>query len=90
MSYEPKVYKEQGGDTLVIRAGDGGVIKGQAAAGGTPVQTAAIVTLTDSTGGTPGNTVDDATTSVKDDIASLAAKINAILVALRNVGIIVA
>jgi len=88
MSYEPKVYREQGGDVLVIRAGDGGVVKGQSAAGGTPAQTAAITSLTDSTGGTAGNTVDDTTTSVKDDIASLAAKVNAILTALRNAGII--
>ena len=86
--YETKVYHEQGGDALVVRAGDGGVIKGQPSAGDTPVQTAAVASLTDSTGGTAGDTVDDTTTSVKDDIASLAAKINAILVALRNAGII--
>lgn len=48
----------------------------------------AIVSLTDSTGGAAGNTVDDTTDSVKDDIASLAAKINLILTALRDFGII--
>lgn len=48
----------------------------------------AIVSLTDSTTGTAGDTVDDATASVKDDIASLAAKINAILAALRTAGVI--
>lgn len=51
-------------------------------------QVAAIASLTDSTTGTAGDTVDDNTASVKDDIASLAAKINAILAALRSHGII--
>lgn len=57
--------------------------------GETPVvQQSAIVSLTDSTTGTPGDTLDDTTAGTKDDLASLAAKINSILVALRNVGII--
>ena len=51
-------------------------------------QAAAITAITDSTTGTAGNTVDDTTASVKDDIATLAAKINAILTALKNKGII--
>jgi hypothetical protein len=88
-SYAPKVYMKQGGDTQVVASGgaidieSGGAIK----AAGT--QASAIVSLTDSTTGTAGNTVDDTTASVKDDIASLAAKINAILAALRGAGIIV-
>jgi hypothetical protein len=49
----------------------------------------AVADLTDSTTGTAGDTVDDATASVKDDIASLAAKINAILAALRAARILV-
>ena len=48
----------------------------------------AIASLTDDTGGTAGSAVNDTTSSVKDDIASLAAKINAILVALRAAGVI--
>lgn len=57
--------------------------------GKTPVvQQGAIVDLTDSTTGTASNTLDDTTAGQKDDVASLAAKINAILAALRNVGII--
>lgn len=48
----------------------------------------AIASLTDDTGGTAGAAVNDTTTSVKDDIASLAAKVNAILVALRAAGVI--
>lgn len=55
--------------------------------GRTPI--AAITSLTDDTGGTAGDTVDDTTASVKDDIASLASKINSILSALRTFGIIV-
>ena len=51
-------------------------------------QQTAIVSLTDTTGGAAGDTVDDATSSVKDDIASLAAKIQEILVVLRNHGLI--
>jgi hypothetical protein len=88
-TYQPKVYREQGGDKLVVKSG--GEIKvetgGKVTNDGT--QAAAIVTLTDSTTGTAGDTVDDNTASVKDDIASLAKKINDILVALRGAGIIV-
>lgn len=49
---------------------------------------AGITKLTDSTTGTAGDTVDDTTASVKDDIASLAAKINGIIDVLRDAGII--
>lgn len=47
-----------------------------------------IAELTDSTGGTAGDTVDDTTASVKDDIATLAAKINGILQVLAAHGLI--
>lgn len=49
---------------------------------------AKITSLTDSTTGTVSNTVDDTTAGQKDDIATLAAKINEILVVLRNAGVI--
>lgn len=49
---------------------------------------AAIADLTDSTTGTASDTLDDTTAGQKDDIASLAAKINAILAALRAAGVI--
>ena len=52
------------------------------------VQPTAITSLTDSTTGTASNVLDDTTAGQKDDVAALAAKINAILVALRAVGII--
>lgn len=48
----------------------------------------AVVALTDSTTGTASDTLNDTTVSVKDDLASLAAKINEIVVALQAVGII--
>ena len=48
----------------------------------------AVVSLTDSTTGTASDTLNDTTVSVKDDIASLAAKIEEILVRLRAAGIV--
>lgn len=47
-----------------------------------------VVSLTDSTTGTATDTLNDSTVSVKDDIASLAAKIEEILVILRAAGIV--
>jgi len=73
MTYQPLVYKEQGGNTLVIRAKDGGVIKGQATASGTPAQ---AVTIADVSVATIAWTTGDK------------AKINSILAALENVGIL--
>lgn len=51
-------------------------------------QQSAITSLTDSTTGTASDTLDDTTAGQKDDIASLAAKVNSILAALRAYGII--
>jgi len=48
----------------------------------------AITSLTDSTTGTASDTLDDTTANTKDDLASLAAKINSILTVLRNHGLI--
>lgn len=48
----------------------------------------AITSLTDSTTGTASDTLDDTTAGQKDDVASLAAKINSILTVLRNHGLI--
>lgn len=44
---------------------------------------AGVTALTDSTGGTVSNTLNDTTTSVKDDLAALAGKINEIIVVLN-------
>jgi len=52
------------------------------------VDGAAITSLTDSTTGTASNTINDTTSSVKDDLASLGAKINEIIAVLEAKGII--
>jgi len=52
------------------------------------VDGAAITVLTDSTTGTVSNTLDDTTAGQKDDVASIAAKINEIIAVLRAKGII--
>lgn len=52
------------------------------------VDGSAITSLTDSTGGTASDTLDDTTSSVKDDLASLVAKINEIIAVLEAKGII--
>jgi hypothetical protein len=49
---------------------------------------AAITAITDSTTGTATNTVNDTTASVKDDIATLAAKINEIINLLEKHGLV--
>lgn len=67
------------------RANDGLMINGVKVLG---KQVEAITHITDSTGGTAGDAVNDTTASVKDDIATLAAKINAILDALEEHGLL--
>lgn len=47
-----------------------------------------IVSLTDSTTGTASDTLNDTTANTKDDLASLAAKIEECIVVLRNAGLI--
>lgn len=64
----------------LLADGDGNPIGGP--------QQATVAELTDSTTGTASDTVNDTTASVKDDIASLAAKINAILQVLAAHGLI--
>lgn len=51
-------------------------------------QQTTIAEIADTTGGTAGDTVNDTTAGVKDDIASLAAKINGILQVLASHGLI--
>ncbi len=60
-------------------------------ASGNPIignQQTTIAELTDSTTGTASDTLNDTTASVKDDLASLAAKVNAILQVLAAHGLI--
>ena len=47
-----------------------------------------ISQLKDSTGGTVSDIVDDTTSGQKDDVATLTSKVNEILLALKNVGIV--
>lgn len=49
---------------------------------------AAVASLTDSTTGTASDTCNDNTANTKDDLASIIAKVNLILAALRDAGII--
>ena len=47
-----------------------------------------IAQLKDSTGGTVSNVLDDTTANQKDDVASIASKVNEIILALQSVGIV--
>lgn len=73
MSYQPKVYREQGGATLVIKGHDGGVIKGTTTANATPAQHAHIADVSVATVAW--------TTGDK-------AKINTLLGALEDIGVL--
>ena len=54
----------------------------------TAILAKSVSLLKDSTGGTISNVVDDTTVTQKDDVASLTSKVNEILLALKNVGIV--
>ena len=54
----------------------------------TSISPKSISQLKDSTGGTVSDIVDDTTANQKDDVASLTSKVNEILLALKNVGIV--
>ena len=47
-----------------------------------------IAQLKDSTGGTVSNVLDDTTENQKDDVASIASKVNEIILALQSLGIV--
>lgn len=92
MAGEPTnlVYMEQGGDVLVIKSADGGILKGQASAGGAVSQAAAIadialaaVTGVDGTGSNAASKAD-----VDARLTSIQTKINAIITALEHGGVI--
>lgn len=92
-SYSPKTYHKQGGDEFVIASGGKFTIEtgGQMTANGT--QASAVALLTDSTGGTANDTLVAISgtytqSEVRDNFADLAAKVNAIINALKGVGIL--
>lgn len=92
MSYNANIRRLQGGDVLEVVAGgeirlNGGAITNNG------TQATAIASLTDSSTGTANDTVTDVGGSftqatLNNNFADLAAKINAILAALRGAGII--
>lgn len=83
MSYQPGIYKEQGGNVLVVKAWDGASIKSQSAAAATPAQTAHIADAV--VAHDLNSTFSD--TEAEAALDALGAKVNAILVALENAGI---
>lgn len=92
MSYNAKIRRLQGGNVLeVVTGGEIRLNGGTITNNGT--QATAIVSLTDSTTGTANDTVADvgaafSQSAINNNFADLAAKVNAILAALRGAGII--
>ena len=93
MSYNGAVYRDQGGDKLTVASGGAIDVQtgGKITANGT--QASAIPSLTDSTGGTANDTLTDvgaafSQATLNNNFADVAAKLNAILAALRGAGII--
>lgn len=88
MSYEPKLYREQGGNVLVIEAHDGATVKGQTSAGATPAQASHLADATTSYAFASGA---DFTSTIAGTIETAvnanATKINSILTALENIGV---
>ena len=70
--YGPHVYRQQGGDILVVAAHDGGAIYGQTSAAATPAQASAVAAITTTNAFSTG----------------ICAKIEAIRKAVTNVGIL--
>ncbi|WP_431861385.1 hypothetical protein [Azospirillum sp.] len=95
-TYQTKVYDKLGGDQMVVASGGSINIEtgGKILANGT--QASAIVSLTDSTGGTANDTLaavgatngGDVSGVINSNFADLGAKVNAILAALRGAGIV--
>jgi len=88
-TYQPLVYKEQGGKVLVVRAKDGGSFKGQSTASGTPAQASHVADATTSYAFASG--ADFTSTiagTIETAVNSNATKINSILTALENIGVL--
>lgn len=83
-TYQPKIYHKQGGDELVVASG------GKITNDGT--QAAASAALTAASGTADGTVADVGAAfsqaTLNDNFQECATKINAILAALRGVGII--
>lgn len=92
-SYAPKVYREQGGNKLIVASGGEVKVESGGKITNDGIQAAAIVNLTDSTTGTADNTVADvgatfSQATLNNNFADLIAKINGVLAALRGAGIV--
>ena len=88
-TYQPKVYKQQGGNVLVIRAKDGGAIYGQSTASGTPAQAAHIANATTSYAFTSGaNFTSAIAAEIETAVNAVAGKVNSVLTALENAGVL--
>ena len=72
MGYQPKVYREQGGNVFVIRGRDSGVFKGQTSAAAAPAQAAHVADFASSA----------------DLTSAQCEKLNNVLKALRGIGIL--
>lgn len=83
-----KVYKEQGGNVLVIRAKDGGVIKGQATEGATPAQASHIADATTSYSFTTGAAFNSAIAlEIETAVNAIAGKVNSLIAVAENTGL---
>ena len=90
-SFQTDNYRDKDGDRLVINGELSIEASGKITKAG--VQGAAIASLTDSSGGTANDTLEAISATyvqaeVRNSFADLGAKVNAILVRLRDVGII--
>lgn len=72
MTYQPSVYREQGGNAFVVDVARGGVFKGRLTSTADAAQASAITNVASTAAGTSG----------------IVAGVNSVLAALRGVGIL--
>lgn len=88
-TYQPKVYKKNNGDQQVVASGGSILMEtGSKILPNSGTQAVNIVALTDSTTGTPSDTLASISdTATKNAVASLAAKVNSLIAAIQGAGI---
>ena len=84
MSYNAKVYMKQGGDELVVDTG------GKITAAGTQASTIENLTITANLAGITASTpmTEEQAAALGVDLTAIATKLNAVLKALEDVGIL--
>ena len=88
-TYQPLVYREQGGKVFVVRAADGGSVKGQGTASGTPAQASHVADAATATSFASGASFTSTIAGTIDGaINANGTKINSILTALENIGVL--